>query len=174
MCLGYLFAGLLLLSAFTRFHFLPRKYVNPNMMGYLFQMRWNVYTRKVDDPMFHLYTIENNKPRLWDLRPFVPAYKFGLNRDYKIIAQEVMAVTNDTVELKQMRTYRVTVPAGKSLGDCIAADTLQFNEAVHQNSVLLKGHYLIVSEERLDWEKARAGAASATTYVVLPVNISRK
>ncbi len=174
MCLGYLFVGLLLLSAFTRFHFLPSKYVNPNTIGYLYQMRWNVYTKKVDEPRFHLYTIENNRAKLWDLRPFVPAYNFGLNRDYKIIAQEVLVITNDTAAIKQMRTYNVTVPAGKELNDCIAVDTLQFNEAAHPNSILLKGRYLIVSEERMNWDKARAAVPASKTLVVLPVNISRK
>ena len=173
MCLGYLFFGLVLLSAFTRFHVIRNRYISPFTVSYFYQMRWNVYVKKVDDPLFHLYTIENNKAKLWDLRPFTGGYWFGLKRDYKTIAQEVLTITNDTATLKKLRTYKVDIPAGKDINDCIGIDTLQFNDVPHKNSILLKGRYLIVSEEPMNWDKARAKGPANKTVIVLPVNVSR-
>jgi hypothetical protein len=174
MCLGYVLFGLVLLSAFTRFHVIRSRYVNASIISYFYQVRWNVYVKKVDDPLYHLYTIENNKAKLWDLRSFVGGYWFGLKRDYKTIAQEVLTITNDTATLKNLRTYKVDVPAGKDLNDCLSLDTLQFNDVPHKNSILLKGKYLIVSEEPMDWDKARMKPPASKTLVVLPVNVSRK
>ncbi len=173
MCLGYLSIGVVLLSAYTNFHIIRSKYVSRGMISYFYQMRWNVYTKKVDDRLFHLYTIDNNKAKLWDLRPFVNTYWFGLKRDYKTIAQEVLTITNDTATIKKLRTYTINVPTGKGINDCLSLDTVVFNDVAHKNSLLLKGRYLIVSEEPMSWAKARAKPSAYKTFVVLPVNVSR-
>ena len=170
--LGYGFFAVLLISAYTPFHIIRSKYINKGIIAYWYQMRWNVYTKKVDDPVYQLYTIHKNKATLYDLRPFVPEYWFGLKRDYKIIAQEIMTVTNDTAAIRKMITYRIQLPANKNINDCISIDTLKFNAAVHANSVLLKGRYLMTSEEHLTWDKARKDKGNTKTIVVLPVNIS--
>ena len=174
ICGFFLVCALALASGFSKRHILLGRYINPYTLSYFYQLRWNVYTRRVEEPKYQLYTIENNKARLRDLRPFASEYWFGLKRDYKLLAQEVGVITSDTPGLRNMTTYSVTLPKGKDINEYLGVDTLKFNETAHANSILLKGRYLIVKEPTLSWDKARKNPDAPRTVIVLPVNISRK
>ena len=170
----YIVFLLFLITAYSPFKVLRTRYANRTIASTFFPARYNVYTKSPGDVVYKIYKIDNGKPVLYDLRPFSSTFLFGLRRDYKIVAEEMICIMHDTTRLAGMNQYQVIMPRGAQLDKYILADTLKFNIIDTENVLFLHGKYILTKEMPLKWDEARAKNMQPAGIIAVPVNIVQK
>jgi hypothetical protein len=107
-----------------------------------------------------------------DLRPFVPKYYFGLKRDYKPIAQEIVLISYEIPRIRYK--YEVQMREQEDINNFINVDTAHFDTIYSRNAFLVRGRYLLTKEEPLNWEKDRADKNRKKNRTIMPVVIVYK
>lgn len=170
-CLGYGLFILYVVCSYANVPVLHNRYVNKKVAGTLYVPKWDLYTASPQVRVSELYRVEGGKMVPVDMRPFTPEYLFGLNRKFKVLAQEVSVISNDKTLAATMKECIVQVPAKADIQQFVDPDTLIYNDVVRQEITLLKGRYVIVMHEPSDWEAARRNDGSTLPMHIVAINI---
>jgi hypothetical protein len=168
----YLVFVLLVLTAFSPLKIFKGKYARRQVVVTVFQPRFYVYTRRVDEPIYQLYKVQGNTLQVVDQRPFVKNYWFGLNRTNKIIGSEIDNLLNDTATMTQVRKIRMVVPYGEALGASLGLDSIRFTEIRPRNIYYLHGKYLLTKAPPKKWVTSRSKLP--IELEAMPINIQEQ
>ncbi len=135
--------------------------------------KWDLYTASPMATIAKLYSVKGKEVVPIDIRPFASEYAFGLNRTPKLIAQEITAITKDSMLMHDAYLYTIQMPVNGDLNKFIGADTLHVNDVRLSNVTYLQGRYLITLVDPLTWQEQRLRMPGVQTIKVMSVNILR-
>lgn len=170
-CMGYALFMLYVVCSFARIGGLHNRYVNSRVASTLYLPKWDLYTASPQTLISRLYKVEGDNILPVDVRPFVPAYFFGLDRRTKVLAQEVSVISSDTTLLNTMRQYTIAMEETGNMKMVLRPDTLMFTTVARKEITLLNGKYLIAMYDPADWSRCRTDRHQAMPMRVVAVNI---
>ncbi len=149
---------------------ISKRVFNKNIANALYEYRWKVYTREPDTFEYHLYKIEPNVISEVEQHPFVSEYYWGLKRNYKIVAEEIIEILKDTSLTKASfsdSAFHVFKPQWDNI---LGSRKVSYVQVSSFNIRYVIGKYIIARVKAKKWGEKRAPIDNsyATFY---PVNI---
>ena len=172
-CGAYMAAFIFICAAYFPVNILHFKYATPYLVSTIYPVGWSFYTgNTAGQPLYDLYKVTSHHAERNDLRPFAPAYWFGLKRDSKIIGAEIEAIAIDTSFITNAIKYNICMPANGDINNYIHTDTIRYNNYHARNIIYLKGQLIISVENSPTWQEQRKRSGTLKTVTLLPLNIT--